>query len=65
MKTETMQIKILIPSENHYLFNEKEKIISEKVFIGKEANADDWQEITEEERQEILAKERENIERID
>lgn len=65
MKTETMQIKILIPSENHFLFNEKEKIISEKVFIGKEANADDWQEITEEERQEILAKERENIERID
>ena len=56
MKTETMQIKILIPSENHYLFNEKEKIVSEKVFIGKEASTDDWREITADEK-EALEKE--------
>lgn len=56
MKTETMQIRILIPSENHYLVNKKEKIISDKVFIGKEANADDWQEITADEKESLEEK---------
>ena len=56
MTTETMQINVLIPSENHFLVNENEKVISEKVFLGKEANADDWREITAEEK-ETLEKE--------
>lgn len=56
MKTETMQINILIPAENHFLLNEKEKIISSKVFIGNQVNTDDWKEITNEEK-EALEKE--------
>ena len=56
MKTETMQISIIIPSENYFLYNEKEKVISDKVFLGKESNAEDWQEITLEEK-ETLEKE--------
>lgn len=59
MKKETMQINILIPSENHFLLNEKEKVISSKVFLGKEASADDWREITSEEK-EALEREWEN-----
>ena len=56
MTTETMQINVLVPSDNHFLVNENEKVISEKVFLGKEANADDWREITAEEK-EALEKE--------
>lgn len=59
MKTETMQINILIPSENHFLLNENEKVISSKVFLGKESNANDWREITATEK-ETLEKEWEN-----
>lgn len=56
MTTETMQIRVLTPSENHFLLNENEKVISDKVFLGKEASADDWREITETEK-EALEKE--------
>lgn len=46
MTTETMKIKVLYPSENHFLYNAEAKTISDKVFLGKEASEDDWQEIT-------------------
>ena len=46
MITETMKIKILIPSEYHFLYNAEAKTISDKVFLGKDANEGDWQEIT-------------------
>lgn len=46
MTTETMKIKVLYPSENHFLYNVEAKTISDKVFLGKEASEDDWQEIT-------------------
>ena len=46
MITETMEIKVLYPSENHFLYNAEAKTISDKVFLGKDANADYWQEIT-------------------
>ena len=46
MTTATMKIKVLYPSENHYLYNAEAKTISDKVFLGKDANESDWQEIT-------------------
>lgn len=46
MTTETMKIKVLYPSENHFLYNAEAKTISDKVFLGKDANESNWQEIT-------------------
>ena len=46
MTTETMKIKVLYPSENDFLYNAEAKTISDKVFLGKNANEGDWQEIT-------------------
>lgn len=46
MTTETMKIKVLYPSENHFLYNAEAKTISDKVFLGIDANESDWQEIT-------------------
>ena len=46
MTTETINIKVLYPSENHFLYNAEAKTISDKVFLGKDANEGDWQEIT-------------------
>lgn len=48
MKTEIMKIKVLYPSENHFLYNAEAKTISDsdKVFLGKDASEGDWQEIT-------------------
>ena len=46
MTTETINIKVLYPSENHFLYNAEAKTISDKVFRGKDANEGDWQEIT-------------------
>ena len=56
MTTETMKIKVLYPSENHFLYNAEAKTISDKVFLGKDANESDWQEITLSEK-EILEEE--------
>ena len=46
MTSETMGIKILYPSENHFLYNAEAKTISDNVYLGKDANEGDWQEIT-------------------
>ena len=46
MTSETMGIKILYPSENHFLYNAEAKTISDKVYHSKDANEGDRQEIT-------------------
>ena len=56
MTTETMKIKVLYPSKNHFLYNAEARTISDKVFLGKDANEGDWQEITLSEK-EILEEE--------
>ena len=53
MTTETMKIKVLYPSENHFLYNAEAKTISNKVFLGKDANESDWQEITLSEKEKL------------
>ena len=46
MTTERMKIKVLYPSEDHFLYNAEARTISDKVFLGKDASEGDWQEIT-------------------
>ena len=38
-----------------YWYNAKERIIASKITLGKEANPDDWVEITQEEKERIEA----------
>ena len=44
---------ILIPDEGKYLYNETAQVISDKVFLGINADEKEWIEITEEQKQEI------------
>ena len=66
MKIENISIRVLMPSEGMWLYNEKQKILSvdNRVFLGAKADASDWTEITlvEKERLEALwAEEQEAI----
>lgn len=45
----------LIPDEGNWLYNEKEKIITDLVYLGIEANESDWVEITSEEKARLEA----------
>ena len=51
MKVETYEQRILTPEEGKYLYNENAKVISDKVYLGKEADASEWVEITQEEKE--------------
>lgn len=62
MTTETMKIKVLYPSENHFLYNAEAKTISNKVFLGKDANESDWQEITLSEKERLKEKWKKEVE---
>lgn len=62
MTTETMKIKVLYPSENHFLYNAEAKTISDKVFLGKNANESDWQEITVSEKERLEEEWRKEVE---
>ena len=53
MKIETYEQRILIPETDHWLYNAEADVISDKVYLGKEANASDWVEITQEEKENI------------
>lgn len=50
MKIETYEQRILIPDEGHWLYNIEAHVISDKVYLGKTADASQWEEITEEEK---------------
>jgi hypothetical protein len=51
MTVETYEQRILTPEEGKYLYNESAKVISDKVYLGKEADASEWVEITQEEKE--------------
>ena len=51
MKVETYEQRILLPEEGKYLYNENAKVISDKVYLGKEADVSTWVEITSEEKE--------------
>jgi len=46
MTKETFTQRILTPDTDKWLYNEKEKVISDKVYLGKEADETEWAEIT-------------------
>lgn len=56
MKIETYEQRILIPEESHWLYNAEAHVISDKVYLGKTADATDWIEITDAEK-EVIEKE--------
>lgn len=62
MKIEVYEQRVLIPEENKYLYNETAQVISDKVYLGINANENDWIEITEEQKQEIEKKLYEELE---
>lgn len=64
MTTETMKIKVLYPSKNYFLYNAEAKTISDKVFLGIDANEDDWQEITADEKEALEKEWRKEAEKI-
>ena len=53
MQIEVYEQRILIPEDGKWLYNEAENVISDKVYLGKEADASAWVEITEKEKQKI------------
>jgi hypothetical protein len=53
MEIKTYAQRILIPDEGKYLYNETIQVISEKVYLGINADEKEWIEITEEQKQEI------------
>lgn len=50
MKIENVNIRVLIPSEGLWLYNAKDKAISDKVYLGVEADETEWTEISLEEK---------------
>lgn len=55
MTRETYEQRILTADEGKYLYNEKERAFSDKVFLGKNANESNWVEVTEEEKESLEA----------
>ena len=51
MKLETINgIRVITPAENMWLCNEEQSVISDKVYLGVNANENDWHDITEAEK---------------
>lgn len=46
MQMQTYEQRILIPEQGKYLCNHEAKTVSEKVYLGKDADASAWVEIT-------------------
>lgn len=53
MQIETYEQRILIPEEGKWLYNANADVVSDKVYLGKEADASEWVEITEDEKRKI------------
>lgn len=49
MKIQTYEQRILIPEDGKFLVNHTAKTVSDKVYLGINADASDWVEITVEE----------------
>lgn len=56
MQIETYEQRILTPEEGKWLYNATADVVSDKVYLGKDADASEWVEITEEEKAEIEAR---------
>lgn len=50
MKIEILEHRMLIPDTGKWLYHEKDDVVSDKVFLGKESDPNDWTEIDQEEK---------------
>ena len=55
MIIQSYEQRVLIPENGKFLYNAEARAISDKVFLGINANADDWQEITADEKTKLEA----------
>ena len=56
MEIKNKTYKVVTPSEGMWLYNEREKTISDKVYMPEGADVSVWREITEAKKQELEAK---------
>ena len=61
MEIQTYEQRILIPETGKWLYNATEGVVSDKVYLGKEADASLWSEITQEQYDEIVKAQEERI----
>lgn len=47
--------RVLTPDENMWLYNESQRVISDKVYLGVQADESEWTEITDDRKQELEA----------
>ena len=62
MEIKNKTYKVVTPSESKWLYNESEKTIRDKVYMTDGADVSVWQEITEDKKQELEAKWKEEME---
>ena len=55
MEIKNKSYKMVTPSEGMWLYNEREKTISDKVYMPDGADVSEWQEITDAKKQELEA----------
>ena len=55
MEIKNKTYKMVTPSEGKWLYNEREKTISDKVYMPEGADVSVWQEITDAKKQELEA----------
>ena len=55
MEIKNKTYKVVTPSEGKWLYNERENIISDKVYMPDVADVSEWQEITDAKKQELEA----------
>ena len=55
MEIKNKTYKVVTPSEGKWLYNERENIISDKVYMPEGADVSVWKEITEAKKQELEA----------
>ncbi len=48
-------LRPVVPRDGMWLYNESQRVISDKVYLGVEADASDWVEITDKRKQELEA----------
>ena len=55
MEIKNKSYKVVTPAEGKWLYNEREKTISDKVYMPEGADVSVWQEITDAKKQELEA----------
>ena len=56
MEIKNKSYQVVTPSEGMWLYNEREKTISDKVYMPDGADVSEWQEITDAKKQELESK---------